>query len=110
MDADGELLDPFYGSSVYPTSVNEKLLYKFSIQNLFQVKHLTRTEENPNKVDFQSQKTTILDWGLSTSYKAFADSLNWSPIISRILYCGLDAEAKARTSSPLKDTIYHGSP
>ena len=34
-DTDNKLLDPFLGSIVGPTSEREKLVYSFSIQNLF---------------------------------------------------------------------------
>jgi len=73
--SDGKLLDPFYGSAVGPTSEREQLIYRFKIQNLFQTKH---------NYDEGSQKNNILDWGINTSYNAFADSLNWSSITSRM--------------------------
>ena len=70
-----KLLDPFYGSAVAPTSEKEQLIYTFKIQNLFQTKH---------NDDDEIQKNNILDWNFGTTYDAFADSLNWSPISSKL--------------------------
>ena len=46
-DADGKLLDPFFSSIVGPTSERDKLIYSFSIQNLFQ----TKSVSNNNSLD-----------------------------------------------------------
>ena len=76
-DSDNKLLDPFYSSVVSPTSEREKLLYKFSIQNLFQTKY--------RQVDSETfTKATILDWDIKMQYDALAESVNWSPITSSI--------------------------
>jgi len=87
-DANDKLLDPFLGSAVSPTSQREKLIYKFNIQNLFQAKYMLEQEKNEFK-DIENtqpifEKFSILDWNIKTQYDAFADSINWSPITSRI--------------------------
>ena len=74
-DQTGDLYDPFRGSNVNPTSEREELLYTFKIQNLFQTKH--------NK-EGVVEKNDILDWEVRTTYDAFADELNWKPIISKV--------------------------
>jgi len=92
-DSNGKLLDPFYSSIVSPTSEREKRIYSFSIQNLFQAKNRLHSSESSNPDELLNQnnfnnnsftKSTILDWGIKTGYDALADSINWSPIISRI--------------------------
>ena len=84
-DADNKLLDPFLGSIVGPTSEREKLVYSFSIQNLFQSKSKLKESES---LDISKQpkfeKATILDWKVRMNYDSFADSLNLSPINSRV--------------------------
>ena len=84
-DDDGKLLDPFYSSIIGPTSQREKLVYSFSMQNLFQSKSILK---NDNDLDNQKEpvfeKATALDWKINTTYDAFADSLPWAPITSRI--------------------------
>ena len=80
-DDEEKLLDPFYSSVVSPTSEREKLVYKFSIQNLFQTKYISNVDQVNNP---QYSKATILDWNIKTQYDALADSVNWTPITSRM--------------------------
>ena len=83
-DADGKLLDPFFSSIVGPTSERDKLIYSFSIQNLFQTKSVSNNNSLDNQQTVAFEKATILDWNIKTTYDAFADSIPWAPLTSRI--------------------------
>ena len=84
-DSSNRLLDPFYSSIVGPTSEREKLIYNISIQNLFQSKfELTSDDTSDISTKQQFEKITLLDWSIKSAYDAFSDSLNWSPISSRL--------------------------
>ncbi len=75
-DASGETFDYFSGSMAGGTSTSEQKNVGISIKNLFQAK-VKSGEDTFQKID-------LLNWNISTSYNAVADSLKWSTIRSSI--------------------------